>query len=65
MKIFRAKEDRIYLWDLTQWIAKFPDLYKEVIGGMPGEKLNWYRAPSWSKTVIATPAIGVDWTLRV
>ena len=31
-----------------------PDL---VIGGMPGEKLNWYRAPSWAKTVIAVPAV--------
>lgn len=29
-----------------------PDL---IIGGMPGEKLNWYRNPDWSKTVIATP----------
>lgn len=26
-----------------------------IIGGMPGEKLNWYRNPDWSKTVIATP----------
>ncbi len=26
-----------------------------VIGGMPGEKLNWYRYPNWNKTVIATP----------
>ena len=30
-----------------------PDL---IIGGMPGEKLNWYKAPNWTKTVIATPA---------
>ncbi len=30
----------------------YPDL---VLGGMPGEKLNWYHYPSWQKTVIATP----------
>jgi len=30
-----------------------PDL---VVGGMPGEKLNWYRYPGWTKTVIATPS---------
>ena len=30
----------------------FPDL---VLGGMPGEKLNWYHYPTWQKTVIATP----------
>jgi hypothetical protein len=30
----------------------FPDL---IIGGMPSEKLNWYRYPDWKKTVIATP----------
>jgi hypothetical protein len=30
-----------------------PDL---IIGGMPGEKLNWYRNPTWTKTVIATPS---------
>jgi hypothetical protein len=32
----------------------FPDL---VIGGMPGENLNWYRYPDWEKTLIATPNI--------
>jgi len=26
-----------------------------VIGGMPGEKLNWFRYPDWQKTIIATP----------
>ena len=31
----------------------YPDL---VVGGMPGEKLNWYRYPTWNKTVIATPS---------
>ena len=30
----------------------YPDL---VLGGMPGEKLNWYHYPTWQKTVIATP----------
>ncbi|MFZ0546727.1 MAG: FG-GAP-like repeat-containing protein [Candidatus Promineifilaceae bacterium] len=30
----------------------YPDL---VMGGMPGEKLNWYRYPNWEKTVIHTP----------
>lgn len=30
----------------------YPDL---VVGGMPSEKLNWYRYPNWEKTVIATP----------
>lgn len=30
----------------------FPDL---VIGGMPNEKLNWYRYPDWEKTTLATP----------
>jgi hypothetical protein len=30
----------------------FPDL---VVGGMPEEKLNWYRYPGWEKTIIATP----------
>ncbi len=32
----------------------FPDL---VIGGMPNEKLNWYRYPDWQKIIIATPSI--------
>lgn len=32
----------------------YPDL---LVGGMPGEKLNWYRYPSWSRTVIAAPTI--------
>ncbi len=31
----------------------YPDL---VVGGMPGEKLSWYRNPNWGRTVIATPA---------
>jgi hypothetical protein len=31
----------------------FPDL---IVGGMPNEKLNWYRYPTWAKTVIATPS---------
>ncbi|MEZ4555378.1 MAG: VCBS repeat-containing protein [Caldilineaceae bacterium] len=31
-----------------------PDL---VIGGNPDEKLNWYRYPDWTKTVIATPSV--------
>jgi hypothetical protein len=30
-----------------------PDL---VIGGMPGEGLNWYRNPDWERTPIATPS---------
>ena len=30
----------------------YPDL---VVGGMPEEKLNWYRYPGWEKTIIATP----------
>ena len=30
----------------------FPDL---VVGGMPGEGLNWYRYPHWNRTVIAVP----------
>jgi hypothetical protein len=29
-----------------------PDL---VIGGLPGEGLNWYRYPTWAKSVIAIP----------
>jgi hypothetical protein len=32
----------------------YPDL---VVGGMPNEKLNWYRYPNWVKTIIATPAM--------
>jgi hypothetical protein len=31
----------------------YPDL---VVGGMPGEKLNWYRNPDWRRTMIATPS---------
>lgn len=30
----------------------FPDL---VVGGMPSERLAWYRYPTWQKTIIATP----------
>jgi len=30
----------------------YPDL---VGGGMPGEKLNWYKYPNWNRTVIAVP----------
>jgi hypothetical protein len=35
----------------------YPDL---VVGGMVNEKMNWYRYPSWEKSVIAVP--GVEFT---
>jgi len=31
----------------------YPDL---VVGGMPGEGLNWYKYPNWNRTVIAVPS---------
>lgn len=32
----------------------YPDL---VMGGMPNEKLNWYRYPTWEKSVMAAPKV--------
>lgn len=32
MKVFKAKDSTILLWDLRQWIEKHPDAYKHKIG---------------------------------
>lgn len=32
MKIIRAKDDKLDLWELQEWIANHPDAYKERIG---------------------------------
>jgi hypothetical protein len=32
MKIYRAKDTILYLWDFKQWLADYPEVFKQRIG---------------------------------